>query len=98
MERFDGTPQMRLDAAFPWSAATVSSDRLGRQMYDPISSAPDPLCPRLGSGIMATGCGALAAMPLLECSEIEPADLCEGDNPNVAAALSERFGPSMAYL
>jgi DNA-binding IclR family transcriptional regulator len=53
---------------------------------------------RLGAGIMALGYGALAAMPLRERAEIELAALCEGDNPNVAAALGERYGQSMVYL
>lgn len=53
---------------------------------------------RLGAGVMALGYGALAAMPLRERAEIELAALCKGDNPNVAAALGERFGLSMVYL
>ena len=53
---------------------------------------------RLGGGVMTLGYGALAAMPLRERAQIELAALCEGDNPNVAAALGERYGLSMVYL
>ncbi len=53
---------------------------------------------RLGAGVMALGYGALSAMPLRERAEIELAAVCLGDNPNVAAALGERYGLSMVYL
>lgn len=53
---------------------------------------------RLGAGVLALGYGALAAMDLRERAALELADLCRGDNPNVAAALGERHGLSVVYL
>lgn len=53
---------------------------------------------RLGSGVLTLGYGVLAAMELRERAALELADLCRGDNPNVAAALGERHGHSVVYL
>lgn len=53
---------------------------------------------RLGPGVLALGYGVLAGIDLRRRAEVELAALCEGDNPNVAAALGERYGQSVVYL
>ncbi|MCB1408671.1 MAG: IclR family transcriptional regulator [Rhodobacteraceae bacterium] len=53
---------------------------------------------RLGPGVLALGYGVLAGMDLKDRAALELADICAGDNPNVAAALGERYGQSVVYL
>lgn len=53
---------------------------------------------RLGPGVLALGYGVLAGIDLRSRAEVELAELCHGDNPNVAAALGERYGQSVVYL
>ncbi|WP_246022414.1 IclR family transcriptional regulator [Pararhodobacter zhoushanensis] len=53
---------------------------------------------RLGPGVLTLGHGVLAGMELKDRAQLELADICRGDNPNVAAALGERFGQSVVYL
>ena len=53
---------------------------------------------RLGPGVLALGYGVLAGMDLRNRAEAELAELCRGDNPNVAAALGERHAQSVVYL
>ncbi len=53
---------------------------------------------RLGPGVLALGFGVLSGMELRERAAAELAELCRGDNPNVAAALGERYGLSVVYL
>jgi len=53
---------------------------------------------RLGPGVLTLGFGVLAGMELKDRAALELADLCAGDNPNVAAALGERYGQSVVYL
>jgi DNA-binding IclR family transcriptional regulator len=53
---------------------------------------------RLGPGVLALGYGVLSGIELRRRAEVELAALCAGDNPNVAAALGERYGQSVVYL
>jgi DNA-binding IclR family transcriptional regulator len=53
---------------------------------------------RLGPGVLALGYGVLAGIELRRRAEVELAALCDGENPNVAAALGERYGQSVVYL
>lgn len=53
---------------------------------------------RLGPGVLTLGYGALARTDLKDRAQLELADICRGDNPNVAAALGERYGQAIVYL
>lgn len=53
---------------------------------------------RLGPGVLTLGYGALAGTQLRKRAEAELAELCEGENPNVAAALGERYADWAVYL
>lgn len=53
---------------------------------------------RLGPGAATLGLGVLAGMDLKDRAQHELATICAGDNPNVAAALGERFDQSIVYL
>ena len=53
---------------------------------------------RLGPGVLTLGFGMVMRMDLRDRVALELADICRGDNPNVAAALGERHGSSVVYL
>ncbi|GAB1381601.1 IclR family transcriptional regulator [Pararhodobacter aggregans] len=53
---------------------------------------------RLGPGVLTLGYGVLSGMELKERAALELAEVCRGENVNVAAALGERYGQSVVYL
>lgn len=53
---------------------------------------------RLGPGVLTLGHGVLAGMDIKDRAQLELAEICRGDNPQVAAALGERYGQSVVYL
>ncbi|MBN8290838.1 IclR family transcriptional regulator [Rhodobacter sp. NTK016B] len=53
---------------------------------------------RLGPGALTLGYGVLSGMELKDRAAMELAEVCKGDNHNVAAALGERYGQSIVYL
>ncbi|WP_370223309.1 IclR family transcriptional regulator [Pararhodobacter marinus] len=53
---------------------------------------------RLGAGALTLGYGVLSGMELKDRAALELAEVCKGDNHNVAAALGERYGQSVVYL
>lgn len=53
---------------------------------------------RLGPGVLALGYGILSGLEFKDRVQLELADICRGDNPNVASAMGERYEQHVVYL